>query len=111
MVRQSYTAVVERNKVWTGTFATEPYEAAWATEAVIFIRTLEPAEAATDLTAQVQISPDGMHWCNEGASCAISSQPGVTFCRVTNFGGWLRLAGDIPADGQVKVIVYIALKS
>ena len=34
MVRQSYTAVVERNKAWVGPFETEPYEAAWATEAI-----------------------------------------------------------------------------
>ena len=33
-VRRSYTAIVERNVRWEGEFATEPYEAAWASEAI-----------------------------------------------------------------------------
>ena len=48
-MRQSHTAVLERNVVWAGSFETEPYEAAWASEAVFFVRTLEsrgPVEAA-----------------------------------------------------------------
>ena len=28
-LRRSYTAIVERNVLWQGEFATEPYEAAW----------------------------------------------------------------------------------
>ena len=40
MPRQVYTAVVERNVTWEGAFATEPYEAGWAAEALIFIRVL-----------------------------------------------------------------------
>lgn len=43
MVRQSYTAVVERNRVWTGHYETEPYEAAWASEAIFFIPLWKPA--------------------------------------------------------------------
>ena len=39
-LRRSYTAVVERNALWQGDFATEPYEAAWASEAIFFVRAL-----------------------------------------------------------------------
>jgi hypothetical protein len=40
-MRQSFTAVVERNVTWQGEFAVEPYEAAWATEAIYFVRVLD----------------------------------------------------------------------
>jgi len=33
MVKRSYNAVVERNVEWQGTFASEPYEAGWSSEA------------------------------------------------------------------------------
>ena len=42
-LRRSYTAVVERNALWQGEFATEPYEAAWASEAIFFVRALADA--------------------------------------------------------------------
>ena len=59
-LRRSYTAVVERNREWRGLFATEPYEAAWASEAIFFIRALDSSGtlASTDWgQAHVQISP------------------------------------------------------
>ena len=111
MVHQSYTAVVERNRAWLGSFETEPYEAAWAREAIFFVRTLEAENLSADVEAHLQISPDGMHWCDEGTICSISAQPGLSFARVTHFGGWLRLAGRIPPHGSIKVIVYIVLKA
>ena len=39
-VRRSYTATIERNVRWQGEFASEPYEAAWASEAIFFVRAL-----------------------------------------------------------------------
>ena len=56
-LRRSYTAVVERNTLWQGEFATEPYEAAWATEAIFFVRALD-----------VQVLHDSDFDCN--GSCA-----------------------------------------
>lgn len=111
MVHQSYTAVVERNRAWIGPFETEPYEAAWASEAIFFVRTLAAENVPAGIEARVQISPDGMHWCDEGTICAVSPEPGLTFGRVAHFGGWLRLSGEIPAEAQVTVIVYIVLKA
>ena len=111
MVRQSYTAVVERNRLWTGQYETEPYEAAWASEAIFFIRTLEAAHLEAEVQARVQISPDGLHWCDEGTTIILPAEPEtVMFGRVRHFGGWLRLAGEVPAGGSIKVIVYLALK-
>ena len=112
MTRQSYTAVVERNRVWDGAFETEPYEAAWANEAVFFIRALEAAGELSDVRAHVQISPDGMHWCDEGTLVDLPAKEGeTTFGRVRRFGGWLRLAGQAPLGAQIKVIVYLVLKA
>jgi len=36
-LRNTYTAVIARGERWTGQVYTEPYEAAWASEAVFFI--------------------------------------------------------------------------
>lgn len=33
-MRQSHTAVVERNQCWEGEFATERYEVGWSPEAI-----------------------------------------------------------------------------
>ena len=112
MTRQSYTAVVERNRLWTGQFETEPYETAWAHEALFFIRALEASDGLAEATARVQISPDGMHWCNEGTLVHLPTTAGATtFGRIRHFGGWLRLAGRVPPGEQIQVIVYLALKA
>ena len=110
-MRQSHTAVLARNETWSGEVATEPYEVAWASEAIVFLRVLEPAEVPYGVTLRVQISPDGMRWCDEGSVVALGGDPDVpTFVRVTHFGGWLRLTGSL-ADGVVaKVVAYLALK-
>jgi len=110
MIRRSHTAVVERNVRWTGAFASEPYEAAWASEAVFFVRTLEPANLRPNATARVQLSPDGMVWTDEGTTVPLRADPGVTFGRVRHFGGWLRLAGELRQGEAVTVIVYLVLK-
>lgn len=112
-MRQSYTAVIERNQTWSGRFATEPYEAAWAGEAIFFVRALIAAAGVpAGSQARVQISPDGMHWCDEGTTLGLPAQAEqVTFARVRHFGGWLRLAGELPGDAEVRVLVALALKA
>jgi hypothetical protein len=127
-VRKSYTAVVERAHPWREDFVTEPYEAGWASEALFFVRLLEtpdapdapdapghqdapPTESAgVTVRARVQLSPDGMHWVDEGSTLPELSQ-GTAFVRVRAFGNWLRLAGTISPPGRpVQAIVYLALK-
>ncbi len=111
-MKQSHTAVLERGVVWTGTFETEPYEAAWASEAIFFIRVLESSGLVEAAQARVQISPDGMRWCDEGTGFRLTGDgTEVTFGRVSNFGTYLRLVGEVPEGGQMRVIVYLAMKS
>jgi hypothetical protein len=109
-VRKSSTAVVERAHPWRGDFVTEPYEAGWASEALFFVRLLEAPDAPVTVRARVQLSPDGMHWVDEGSTLPEPSQ-GSAFVRVREFGNWLRLAGTVSPPGRsVQAIVYLALK-
>lgn len=109
MIRQSYTAVVERNRVFRGEFASEPYECGWASEAIYFVRTLESTGQVDGVKLRVQISPDGMRWCDEGAVLVLTEAE-VDACKVVRFGNWLRLAGELPKGTRLRVIVTLALK-
>ena len=109
-LRRSYTAVVERNALWQGEFATEPYEAAWASEAIFFVRALADAFGTGGL-ARVQISPDGIRWVDEGTTIDLPrAKDEVTFCRVSHFGGWLRIAGTLAPNNRMTILVSLALK-
>ena len=111
-MRQSHTTVLERDVVWAGAFETEPYEAAWASEAIFYVRVLESGGPVETAEARVQISPDGMRWCDEGTRFRLTGDGAeVTFGRVSNFGTYLRLVGEVPEGGQMRVIVYLAMKS
>jgi hypothetical protein len=110
-MRQSHTAVVERNVAWQGSFALEPFETAWASEAIYFVRALAAEGVPPGLEAAVQISPDGIHWCDEGTRLPLpSGAEELTFCRLRHFGGWLRAVGELPPQATLKVIVYLVLK-
>ena len=109
MIRRSYTAVLERGEPLHGEFATEPYEAGWATEALVFLRILE-APSGASVSARVQLSPDGMHWADEGTALPQCSE-GVVFARVREFGNWLRVVGStVPGAAEVPALIYLALK-
>lgn len=109
-MKQSHTVVVERNVVWQGDFTVEPFEAAWASEAIYFVRALEARDVPAGSMARIQISPDGIHWCDEGTELPLPSEPGISFCRVSHFGGWLRAVGTLPAGASLTVLVYLVLK-
>ena len=115
-MRRSYTAVVARNEPLTGDWATEPYEAGWASEALFFVRLLVDGAPPTgappslELPAPAQLSPDGMLWLDEGTTLP-PLEGGAAFLRLRAFGNWLRLAGSRPAGAApVNVSVYLVLK-
>ena len=110
-MRRSYTAVVERGEPLEDAWATEPYEAGWASEALVFVRLLEGPPGAT-LTSGAQLSPDGMHWVDEGTTLPpASAERPLAFARLREFGNWLRLAGSVtPTGASVRALVYTALK-
>ena len=112
-MRESHTAVVERNTTWRGEFASEPFECAWAGEAIFFVRYLsaKKLDEYDWASAEVQISPDGMHWCNEGESISLPTVADeVTFRRVNHFGGWLRLAEELRENTSLTILIYLMLK-
>jgi hypothetical protein len=111
MLRESQVAVVVRNDRWAGTVSTEPYEAGWASEAVLFIRALDNAEGPGG-EARVEISPDGMRWVAEGTSFPIPQKADqVTFARVAHFGNWLRITAELAQGAAVTVLVTYHLKA
>ena len=109
MIRQNYTAVVERNTTFTGEFASEPYECGWAGEAIVFIRKLETKGDIAGTRIRVQISPDGMRWCDDGTTITLTAAE-VDFVRVKHFGNWLRIAGTLPEGATLRAIVALSLK-
>ena len=110
MLSRSQTYTLELNGLWQGAFESEPYEAAWGHEAIVFIRSLSSENVSTEARARVQISPDGIHWCDEGATIGLPATDEMSFCRLTHFGGWLRLKGELPSAAKLKVMAYVALK-
>ena len=109
MVRQNYTVTIERNRVFQGEFTTEPYECGWASEAIFFIRKLETTGRTVGAKLRVQISADGIRWCDEGTILRLTSTE-VDFVRVKHFGNFLRLAGKLPKGGSLRGIVSLSIK-
>lgn len=115
-MRNAYTAVIARGDAWQQSVQTEPYEAAWAGEAIFFIYVMEVAggdgsAGSGSAVARIQISPDGLHWVDEGTEIKIAAKAeSLSFARVTNFGGWLRLDVTVPAELAIKVVATLALK-
>ena len=110
-LRRSHTTTLVRNELWQVAATSEPYEAGWASEALFFVRALETRGAPAGASAYVQLSPDGIHWVDEGTRFDLPDAAGaVTFARVTHFGGYLRLRATLPAGSAVRVIASLALK-
>ncbi len=111
MLPENITSVVARNETWTGKSASEPHEAGWAREAVIFVRALKDPTGSQPI-ARVEISPDGMHWISEGAEAAMpSARDEIAAMRVAQFGNWLRVAADFEDGCESTVLVTMHLKA
>ena len=111
MLPENITAIVARNEVWSGHAASEPYEAGWAHEAVIFVRALNKPTGPQP-KVRVEISPDGMRWMPEGTVAAMPKvRDGIAVLRVRHFGNWLRVAADFGRGAKSTVLVTIHLKA
>ncbi len=111
MVRKSFTAVLERNSTFGADFATEPYEAGWAGEALWFVRVLDVSGEGVVLNVRPQISPDGLFWCDEGTEPTGIREASLYSGKLRHFGQWLRLQCELRGtDPMVKVLIYLALK-
>ena len=108
---ESTTAVIVRGEKWEGACASEPYEAGWARETMVFVRLLAREGETGAALFRVQISPDGMRWVDEGATIQMPDRPEqVTFTKVAHFGNWLRVAIDLPEGVMAQPLVTLHLK-
>lgn len=111
MLPENITAIVARNETWSGEAASEPYEAGWAREAIVFVRALKTPVGRVPL-AWVEISPDGMHWMREGTSLEMPTEKdGLVAARVAHFGNWLRLSAHFEEGAESTVLVTLHLKA
>lgn len=112
-MRNSMTAVLERDGIKGRTYTTEPYEVAWAGEARWFVRVLDVPAQVERVDFAVQISPDGLHWCDLDGETHPAREPGVYSWVTREFGGWLRLRAEVSGtdpDTEVSALIYLALK-
>lgn len=110
-MRQVHTAVLERFGAFSADFVTEPYEAGWAEEAIFFVRVDAVDGAEPVLSGQVQISPDGIHWIDEGTALPAARQAGLVVARVRHFGNWLRLACRVAGrQAAFRATIFLCLK-
>ncbi len=111
MLPENLTAIVARNEVWTGECATEPYEAGWAKEAIVFVRALKPP-MGTLPKARIEISADGIHWVPEGSQLDLpATENAVTFQRLSHFGNFVRMAATLPEGSEITLLVALHLKA
>ncbi|MFV0333336.1 MAG: hypothetical protein ACK5JR_04615 [Tropicimonas sp.] len=111
MLPENITAIVARNETWTGEAATESYEAGWAHEVIIFVRALK-APVGPQPVAEVEISPDGMHWLPEGTVLPLPTRKDETrAARIKHFGNWLRLHVRLDHGASTTVLVTIHAKA
>jgi hypothetical protein len=109
-MRRFYTSVVELRQPFRSAIASEPYECGWADEAIFFITAEEEGAEFDEIDLEVQISADGIRWVSEGTQVRMTG-PGLAACRVSRFGGWLRISGTIKGRTERAVLsVRLALK-
>jgi hypothetical protein len=52
-----------------------------------------------------------LFWCNEGRDPLVIREPGLHSFTLREFGGWLRLHGDVTGEqAKAKVLIYLVLK-
>ena len=79
-MQQTYTSVLARRVRIDGDFATLPYEAGWATEAVFFVQT-EGQHPTLELA--IEVSPDGINWIRRGTAVELASESAIAEIPVT----------------------------
>ncbi|WP_066588307.1 DUF6385 domain-containing protein [Cellulomonas timonensis] len=101
------TSVIARRVKISDDYATLPYEAGWASEAVTFIQ----AEGDhPDLAIAVEVSPDGINWVRRtGATLSASQQ--IVDLPLAQFGNWLRVViTGATSEQPARVLVHLNLK-
>jgi hypothetical protein len=107
-MQTTYTSVLARRVRIDGDYATLPYEAGWASEALFFVQ----AEGEhPDLTLATEVSPDGVNWVRRGVPTVLAATESIAEVPLANFGNWLRLTvtGATAAAGA-RILIHVNLK-
>jgi len=107
-MQTTYTSVLARRIRIDGDFATLPYEAGWASEAVFFVQT---EGEHPKLEIAVGVSPDGLSWIRRGSPVEMRGEDSIVEIPVTTFGNWLRVTvrGSTPEAGS-RLLIHVNLK-
>lgn len=108
-MRRTYLAPMQVfSPLYPGEFALEPFEVAWAGEAISIVYVDEVNDGATlDLSAEISV--DGNRWIDFRRAFDTIREPGGYFLQLSHFGTWLRLAGNVtggPEDGSPAMIAH-----
>lgn len=107
-VQTTYTSVLARRVRIDGDFATLPYEAGWASEALIF------TQAEGDhpvLTVTTEVSPDGITWIRRGETQLIDEATAMAANGLTLFGNWIRVVvAGATSERPARVLIHANLK-
>jgi len=107
-VLTTYTSVLARRVRITTDFATLPYEAGWAREAVFFTQV---EGDHPPLTITTEVSPDGVNWLARGEAQQLAEGDSIVDSPLTVFGNWVRLVIQGATEAQpARVLVHLALK-
>jgi len=102
---------LEVKKTFQTDFQTNPYEGGWANECIFFIMVESLSGKNPELTAEVEISHDGINWAKEGTVSDPITSEGLHFVRVKHFGNWLRLNCRVGGENPgFRLNIQIALK-
>jgi len=110
-MNQFAVSVLETKKYFSSTFGTHPLECGWAKEGIFFVRVEDIKGNNAVLVPHVQISMDGVNWVDEGTTIPEIGENGTYFCKVSHFGGWLRLLCHVEGQkAEFKVTIQLVLK-
>ncbi len=111
-MRHFQASAVERRIFVDSLLESHPMEGGWASEALFFVVVEETAGENPMLTAQVEISADGINWIPEGTLFPNITAPGHYFVKVSHFGNWLRVKGLVSGEmARFKLSVHLHLKA
>lgn len=110
-MRQFQNNVLEYKWEVAGDYTSAPFETAWATEAMFFVRIENLHGSNVVFNARAQISVNGIDWIDEGTSFIPMTAEGQYVIRLKHFGGWLRITGRLDGvDANAIITTNLVLK-
>lgn len=104
-MQQNNTSVLARRIVIDGDYASQPYEAGWASEVVVFVQV---EGEHPPLALATEISPDGINWIRRGDVVALAADASIAELSLVRFGNWVRVtvAGAAP-EATARILIHV----